>query len=109
MSPVPDVVLMVTETRGSPPGPGVALARPPASGRPFAVWVGGPHELAEDRLPRRMGRGPHGTARQGVGDDAHARRAERRTPPAPDGRDREGVHVRGPGREAHAARPVRGP
>ena len=43
--------------------------------------------------------------------DAHPppRRAERRAPPAADGRDREGLPLRGPGRRGEPARPVRGP
>ena len=52
---------------------------------------------------------PRSPARQGEGGHPGARRAGRRTPPAADGPDREGLRLRGPGRKGEPARSLRGP
>ena len=59
-----------------------------------------PQVISRDRVAGR----PQGAARQGEGIHPAARRAERPAPQAADGQDRQGLHLRGPGREAAPAR-----
>ena len=70
---------------------------------------GDPHELAEDRLAGGVDRRPPRAAREGEGPHPPARPAQHRASRAPDGRGHKALRVRGSGRHAVAARPVRGP
>ena len=56
-----------------------------------------------------MGRRPHGVPGQGEGAHPPTGRPRRRPAPAADGAGREGVRLRGAGRQGHPPRPVRGP
>ena len=52
---------------------------------------------------------PAWSCSNGEGADQAAGRAQHRAPQPPDGRDRQGLHVRGPGRRRRPPRPLRGP
>ena len=54
--------------------------------------------LPRGRVTRRVAGRPQGAAGQGEGAHPGPRRAERRAPRAADGRDRQGLRLRGPGR-----------
>ena len=60
------------------------------------------HKSAPHRLPRGVAGCPQGAAGQGEGADPRPRRAQRRAAPAADGRDRQGLPLRGPGRARSA-------
>ncbi len=86
------------------------MSSTPAPGLSSRTRVAGKrssHEPSDDRVPRRVGSSPQSTAREGKGAHQAARCREHRPPPAPDGRDRQGLRLRRTRRQGAPPRHVR--